>query len=102
MQIKTTKAFCKELQKQLPKGYHAIQREYTYNEYRMYIDCLNDPAPDYNSRTGKFSAIVIYYPDSYYAAPRTLTTRELIRFYQRESDRTWSGFWNAVRNAIEI
>ena len=102
MNIKVTKAFVKELNKHLTSA-KAYYREFSRHEYAMKIDYdLYSNEIDYSPKTGKFAAILIEYPDSYYAMPKSLTTRELNRIFRRESDGTPESYWKALNAAIAI
>ena len=102
MNIKATKTFTKELNKHLTSA-KAYYRELTRHEYAMQVDYdLYSNEIDYSPKTGRFSVIQIEYPESYYAMPKHLTTRELNRIFRRESDGTPESYWKALNAAIAI
>lgn len=102
MQVRTTKVFAAELAKHLRgTGIHAAQKAYSLREYRLYVDCIGDPRPDLDPRTGLYNVILITYPGSYYALPRTITTRDLTSIY-RSAPKSWDCFWAAVVDHVRI
>jgi hypothetical protein len=56
---------------------------------------------DYRPGRLKYAAIRITYPDTYYAMPQYLTTRDLLSCY-RMSDKTLNGYLHQVQEAISI
>lgn len=103
MYIKCSKTFTAELNKQLkPIGYKADLKTYTPEEYAIKIDYnVYRNGNDYDAKTGKLAAILIYYPESYYATPRAITTLDLSRLY-KQSDGTAPDFWKKVLEEIQI
>lgn len=104
MLVQCTKKFTAALNKELKSAgrpERAEYREFSEWEYRMRVDCLNNPGPDYKPERGTIAAIIINYPGEYYAAPRALTTRDLYRAYKR-SDKTAAGLFQRIMDEIEI
>lgn len=104
MLVQCTKKFTAELNKALKaagRPERAEYREYSEWEYKMCVDCLNDPGLDYKPERGTIAAIIIHYPENYYAMPQTLTTRDLHRAY-KTSDKTAAGLFSRIMEEIEI
>lgn len=104
MNVQCTKVFTAALNKYLKaagRPERAAYKEYQEREYRMQVDCMNNPGIDYKPERGTIAAIMIYYPAEYYAAPQALTTRDLTRIYHR-SDKTAPGLFAAILDEIEI
>ena len=104
MLVQCTKKFTAELNKALKaagRTERAEYREFSEWEYKMHVDCMNDPGPDYKPERGTIAAIIIHYPASYYANPQPLTTRDLYRAY-KQSDKTASGLFQRIMEEIEI
>ena len=104
MLVQCTKKFTAELNKALKSAgrtERAEYREFPEWEYKMHVDCMNDPGPDYKPERGTIAAIIIYYPAEYYAAPQALTTRDLYRAY-KTSDKTAAGLFARIMEEIEI
>lgn len=56
---------------------------------------------DYSSATGKFSVIKIIYKSENYANPAYLTTKDLVRCFER-SDKSIDSFINAIAGVVAI
>ena len=104
MKIQVSKAMAKELNKAI--GFCDISyiemRPETYS-WNVSVDSYLNEIDLKFDREGRnvFKVLKIVYPPEFYAMPAYLTTRDLNRIY-RESDRTWDGFINAVKSAVEI
>lgn len=100
MRVQATKTMAREIKKQT--GFSATLEKFSPERYEVIVDYdLLANEEDYNWGDRLFSAIRIDYPAEFYAIPRYLSTRDLRRIF-RESDKTFNGFFEAVKNAIEI
>ena len=57
---------------------------------------------DYDVTTGKVKAIMLTYPEEFYACPRFLTTKELNKEFERDGVKDLEGLKKMVRNICEI
>ena len=74
----------------------------TPDVFRAFIDfSLFDHLEDYNTKTGLYQVIKITYPPECFAVPQYLTTKDLARIF-RNSDRSYNGFFEALRDYIAI
>ena len=104
MLVQCTKKFTAELNKALKaagRPERAEYREYSEWEYKMRVNCFDNPGLDYKPERGTVAAIIVNYPGSYYASPRALTTRDLHRAY-KQSDGTAAGLFSRIMDEIEI
>lgn len=67
------------------KGYKAKQVYLTADQYRWEVGDIYDAEDygDYNDDKRAYRAIVVLYPDDYYACPRYLTTKDLNRLFSK-------------------
>lgn len=65
-------------------GYKAKYVKYDERAYAWYVGDVYEAEEygDFNYNTGEYRAIVIIYPDNYYACERTLSSRELNDLYE--------------------
>lgn len=104
MLVQCTRKFANELNKALKSAgrpERAEYREYSEWEYKMRVNCFDDPGLDYKPERGTIAAIIVNYPGSYYASPRALTTRDLHRAF-KTSDKTAAGLFQRILEEIEI
>lgn len=100
MRVQATKTMAKEIKKQT--GFSATLEKFTPERYEAIVDYdLLANEEDFNWENRLFSAICIDYPPECYAFPRYLSTRDLRRIF-KDSDKTFGGFFEAVKKAIEI
>lgn len=101
MLVKATNPMTKLLNANL-SGYVFRLEKFTPDQFKMFVDVdIWKNEADYNAATGKMQAIKVIYPDEYYSMPRYLTTYELVKIF-RSSDKTATGFLQAVKDEIEI
>ena len=107
MKIKCTLTFAKTMQKEFDKNektkdYKIELLKLTDEQYSYWVDFDGKSMDfDYNWGTGIWQVLKIIYPQEYYAIPQYLTTRDLHKIY-KDSDKTYSGFVNALIDYIEI
>ena len=105
MKVQATSTMAKEIAKALKaKGldYKAKQVKLTEREYSWYVGDTYDAEDygDYDYTKQEYRAIMIIYPDNYYACPRYLSTRELKDIFT--SGDTLEKFMAKVVEAVEI
>lgn len=101
MKVKVSSVMLRELKKAIPAYRWSIEK-LTRDQYAARVDYdLYRNENDFSINAGKFSVIRIEYPPECYAMTRYLTTYELTRIF-RASDKTFCGFIDAVKSAIEI
>lgn len=101
MKVKVTYPMLKEIKKALPK-YNVSLEKYTLEQYERFVDFdVYRNEIDYDDKTGKMKVIKIIYPDSYYAMPRYLTTKDLSQIF-KYSDKTYNGFIKELVDYCEI
>ena len=101
MKVKVTQTMAKAMQKAMPE-YSISVVKFSPDGYRMNVDYdLFNNETDYSYKTGKFSAIRIGYPASYYAMPQYITTKQLVKCFNH-SDKTLNGFLASVKDFVEI
>ena len=72
------------------------------DDYKLKVDYdLFRNESDFNWDQHKFKAVQIRYPDTYYALPRYVTTRDLHRIY-KNSDGTIEDFITELKKDIEV
>lgn len=105
MKIQVSKVFADFINKTVP-NVEASVRKMSENEYRMHVGCFAawdaEQYGDYDWQTGKFKAIVVLYPDDYYACPRYITTKELDNEFKRRGVRDAEGLKSMIKDMIEI
>ncbi len=102
MRVQATKTMAKAINDYTgKKTFSARYVEMNTDNYKFYVGSFFDNIMDYNSAKGVMVAIEITYPAEYYAMPRFLTTKDLDRAF-RESDRTFEGFMDRVKEECEI
>lgn len=82
-------------------GYAAVLESMTPNEFSIKVGNVFMHDEDYDMVTGRIQVIKIEYPDSYYAWPRYLTTKELRSIY-KNSNGTYEGFMDELASLVEI
>lgn len=104
MFVKATKAMTDFLRKNLNLECVELIKlcKFSESEFTQLVD-YNSFAHicDYSSATGKFSVIKIIYKAENYANPTYLTTKDLLRCFNR-SDKSIDGFINAIAGVIAI
>lgn len=105
MKIQVSKVFADFINKTVP-NVEASVRKMSENEYRMHVGSFAlwdaEQYGDYDWQTGKFKAIVVLYPDDYYACPRYITTKELDKEFKRRGVRDAEGLKSMIKDMIEI
>ena len=102
MIVSVTKKMAEAINKRVREmGYKAVLETLTPNEFSIYVGSVFNHDEDYDVTTGQMKAIKIIYPDSYYAYPRYLTTKELRSVY-RNSNGTYEGFMEELAELVEI
>jgi hypothetical protein len=66
-------------------GYTSVIESMTPNEFSIKVGNVFMHDEDYDMTTGTMKVIKIVYPDSYYAWPRYLTTKELRSIYRNSN-----------------
>lgn len=102
MLVAVTKKMADAINKRVKQmGYAAVIESMTPNEFSIKIGNVFMHDEDYDITTGTMQVIKIIYPDSYYAWPRYLTTKELRSIY-KNSNRTYEGFMEELAEMVEI
>lgn len=94
MKIKVSNPMLKALREQFPCYSFSIEKAVISDPYLWYEE-------DYDPKSGLYRVIEVRYPAEYYALPKYITTRDLVKAF-RDSDRTYDGFMKAVWRTIEI
>ena len=109
MKIKVSKVFADFINKTAKElGFSAEASVVTMSEnaYRMNVgfgaQLDADDYGDYDWSTGKYKAIRVCYPDSYYAMPTYLTTAALQREYRSTNVSNVDGLKQMLRSMCEI
>lgn len=92
MKVKVTKVMAKLLNEKFPKYSFSVEEHTT--------GWWSDP-DDYNPRTGNTKMLVVHYPASYYALPKSFTTSDLVSCF-KHSDHTLEGFLKQIWSMVEI
>ena len=101
MKVKATNPMTKLLNENLSAYLFRLEK-FTPDQFKVFVDVdIWKNEADYNPTTGKMQAIKVIYPDEYYSMPRYLTTYDLVKIFRR-SDKTMTGFIQAVKDEIEI
>ena len=108
MKIKVSKTFAKfinDTAKELNFKVSAKVVELSENSYRWNVDSDIFRALDYgdydiSNRTGK--AIMLVYPEDYFACPNYLTTYQLTQEFKRNSVSSLEDLKNMIKNMCEI
>lgn len=85
MEIKTTKTFanyCNNLAKKAGAEFHAEIVNISETEYFRIFPGTGSNL-DYNTKNGKYNALLVSYPWHYYAAPSYMNTAILCREFRR-------------------
>lgn len=102
MKVCLTKTMAKEIKKNCKDIIAAAALvEFTPEKYRLLVDYNGGLFMDYNMNTGNIKAIKISYPESFYACPRYITSKDLRRVFEA-SNKTYTGFFERIREEIEI
>ena len=105
MKIQVSKVFADFINKTVT-NVEASVRKMSENEYRMNVGSFGlwdaEQYGDYDWQTGKYKAIVILYPDDYYACPRYITTKELDKEFKRRGVKDAEGLKSMIKDMIEI
>ena len=104
MQVKTSNAMAKLLDKKLKKIKcidYIYLTKITDMAYGWICSIYSDCNLDYDYKTGKYNIIIVKYKDNCYAPNRYLTTSDLIHCYKL-SNGTLEDFLKEVKNEIEI
>jgi hypothetical protein len=104
MLVKATKAMTDLLRKNL--NLECIEMiklcKFSESEFSRLVDYNSyNRICDYSLTTGKFSVIKIIYKSENYANPAYLTTKDLLRCFNR-SDKSIDSFINAIADAVAI
>lgn len=103
MQVMVTKRMAREIDKAIrPAGMRAEYVEMDARDYLLQVS--HEPLrhqEDYKPDRHTYAAIRITYPETCYAMPQHLTTRDLLSCY-RWSDKTLNGYLHHVQEAISI
>lgn len=101
MLVKATNTMLKAIAAAIPE-YNFRLVKFTLHEFRLFVN-IDDwrHENDYNPATGKMQVIKVIYPGDYYSIPRYITTNDLLDAFRR-SDKTMTGFLQAVKDEIEI
>ena len=108
MKIKVSKTFAKfinDTAKELNFKVSAKVVELSENMYRLHVDCDLFRALDYGdfdicTRTGK--AIMLVYPENYFACANYLTTYELNQEFKRYNVSSLEDLKSMIKNMCEI
>ena len=101
MLVKATNPMTKLLNANFP-AYTFRLEKFTLEQFKIFVDVdIFSHENDYNPTTNKIQAIKIIYPDQFYSLPRYITTNDLLKAFRR-SDKTMTGFIQAIRDEIEI
>lgn len=105
MKIQVSKVFADFINKTVP-NVEASVRKMSENEYRIHVGIFAlwdaEQYGDYDWQTGKYKAIVVLYPDDYYACPRYITTKELDNEFKRRGVKDAEGLKSMIKDMIEI
>ena len=105
MKVKATKVMAEMLNKKFKEhndGYDVSLEKMSERRFSVNVDLNSfDHDDDYDYKTGQFSAICVMYPLDYYACNRYLTTKDLVRAFQK-SDKTLDGFAEAVYESVRV
>jgi len=108
MKIKVSKVFAEFINttaKELNFKVTAKVVELSENSYRWNVDLDIFRAYDYgdvNDKNGKFKAIMLVYPENYYAVPNYLTTYQLIKEFKRLHISTVAELKEMIKGLCEI
>ena len=108
MKIKVSKVFADFINKtamELNFPVHAQVVNLSENSYRWNVTTNIWDAEeygDYDWTKGTFKAIMLTYPEDYYACPGYLTTKELNKEFKRLNVSDMDGLKNMVRGLCEI
>lgn len=92
MKVKVTKVMASLLNKEIPTYSFGVEEHTT----GWWSDSI-----DYNPKTGRTKFLVVHYPASYYALPKSFSTSDLAQCFRR-SDHTLEGFIKQVKDMVEI
>lgn len=104
MLVKATKAMTDLLRKNLKLECVDLIKlcKFSESEFTQLVDYNSyNHICDYSLTTEKFSVIKIIYKSENYANPTYLTTKDLLRCFER-SDKSIDSFINAVANVVAI
>ena len=108
MKVKVSKVFANFINKtakELNIKVTAKVVEYSQNEYKWNVDYNLFRAydyGDYNIENGKYKAIMLLYPEEYYATPKFLTTCELTKEFHRMKVQTVAELQSMIKAMCEI
>ena len=103
MKVQVSKVFAKFISK--ATGFAARVETLPERAYRF---CTGvepydaDYYGDYDWATGEYKAIVVTYPDGYYACPRYVTTKELHEEFKRRRIKTAEGLGEMLKDMLTI
>ena len=105
MKVKATKVMAEMLNKKFKEhndGYDVSLEKMSERRFSVNVDLNSfDHDDDYDYKTGQFNVICVMYPLDYYACNRYLTTKDLVRAFQK-SDKTLDGFAEAVYESVRV
>lgn len=105
MKVQATKAMTSEINAYFKENgipYEAIYETMSPAAYRWEVDInAEQHEDDFLPATGKMRAIKISYPENFYACPRYVTTRDLLKVF-RKSDKTLGGFLHTLCGEIAV
>lgn len=105
MYIKVSKTFADFINKsakEMNLNFRASVVELSENAYNWYIGNISGSWLDYNSKTGKYKAIIVEYPAAYYASPLYLTTSRLHTQFNRFGVKSVEDLKSMIRDICEI
>lgn len=107
MLVKATKTMASEIKKALKNdenftGFSVLFERLKERDYAVCVDYdIYSHETDYNIDNRTFNVIRIIYPPKYYAVDRYITTKDISKIYDA-SDKTFNGFFNEIKEYIEI
>ena len=106
MNIAVTKVFASFINKTAKEMGFKAYAEVVEMSDRQYQLCVGDiyDAYDYRDYTGagNLKAIMVCYPDDYYACPHYLSTKTLVREFKRRGIRTLDELKDMLKDMLEI
>lgn len=104
MQCKVSKVMTKKLNEEFEsKNYEFQYVELTPPQYKWYVDTyIYDHFNDFNKDNTKVKAIMLSYPDDYYACNKYITTNDLIKCLSECETNDYKSFMKSVWRMIEI
>lgn len=101
MRVKVSKVFAKFIASNCA-GLSAEVVELSDGAYSYNVGSVWDAGDDYNPATGKFRAICVTYPADCYAAPRYISTAQILAEFHRYNVTNAAGLVDMLNDWLQI